>query len=100
MVTTKEEEEEHVMHPKEAEDDDIEDSDSDFDPIGFGIEERIRQVQSWFFFPAAEMIYLIQGRRNVKNIGSGQAYVVGEAKVKSIAIENIFYIEIFRIMHC
>ena len=50
MVTTKEEEEEHVMHPKEAEDDDIEDSDSDFDPIGFGIEERIRQVQSWFFF--------------------------------------------------
>ena len=49
MVTTKEEEEEHVMHPKEAEDDDIEDSDSDFDPIGFGIEERIRQVQSWFF---------------------------------------------------
>ena len=46
MVTTKEEEEEHVMHPKEAEEDDIEDSDSDFDPIGFGIEERIRQVQS------------------------------------------------------
>ena len=36
------------------------------------------------------MIYLIQGRRNVKNIGSGQADVVGEAKVKSIAIENIF----------
>ena len=75
MVTTKEEEEEHVMHPKEAEEDDIEDSDSDFDPIGFGIEERIRQVQSWFFFPAKEMIYLIQGRRNVKNM-SGQAYVV------------------------
>ena len=49
MVTTKEEEEEHVMHPKEAEEDDIEDSDSDFDPIGFGIEERIRQVQSCFF---------------------------------------------------
>ena len=37
-----EHEEEHVVHPKE---DDIEDSDSDFDPIGFGIEERIRQVQ-------------------------------------------------------
>ena len=37
-------EEEHVMHPKEDEDD-IEDSDSDFDPIGFGIEERIRQVK-------------------------------------------------------
>ena len=35
------EEEAHVMHPKEE---DIEDSDSDFDPIGFGIEERIRQV--------------------------------------------------------
>ena len=67
MVTTKEEEEEHVMHPKEAEDDDIEDSDSDFDPIGFGIEERIRQVQSWFFFLL--MIYLMQGRRNLKNLG-------------------------------
>ena len=43
------------------------------------------------------MIYLIQGRRNVKNIGSGQADVVGEAKGKSIAIENIFYIEIIRV---
>ena len=54
-----EEEEEHVMHPKEDEDD-IEDSDSDFDPIGFGIEERIRQVkgprifyQSLVFFKKA-----------------------------------------------
>ena len=49
------------------------------------------------------MIYLIQGRWNVKNIGSGQAYVVGEAKVKSIAIENNFlyrdYTCIFRIMY-
>ena len=40
---------------------------------------------------------LIQRRRNVKNIGSGQVYVVGEAKVKIIAIENIFYIEIVRV---
>ena len=37
MDTSHEDEEEvHVMHTKEE---DIEDSDNDFDPIGFGIEE-------------------------------------------------------------